>query len=233
MMNAGESLKSGHIISDNEKLSPAQLSAMGADGLQCGGGRTLLPRCINLDAMSIHSVDGVEMPPNALTQVSGNCWYLRRNLTLALPFENGVFQWAYSEHFIEHITFEHAVKWLVEVRRVLREGGLLRISTPDLAKYMQGYNESNGRFFEIHQSRLTTMGVKTQSRKAWMVNQIFRFWGHQWVYDWKELCFALESAGFDRANILQFGFRDSQSTILGAFDREIRSDESLYVEAKV
>lgn len=48
----------------------------------------------------------------------------------ALPFEDGAFDLVWAGEVIEHVADTQA--WLSEVRRVLRSGGALLLSTPDL-----------------------------------------------------------------------------------------------------
>ena len=214
-------------------LSREQLSAMGVTGLQCGGGQTLLPNCLNIDAMEIRVAIGVCSEIDKLVEVAPRCFFLRRDLTKPLPCEDASLHWSYSEHFIEHIHPEAALAWIKEVRRVLRSGSVFRISTPDLAKYAQGYLDPDNRFYQVHRERLAKMGVKASTRKAWMLNQIFRFWGHAWLYDFEELRLVLSTAGFLEDKIRLCSFRQGKVAEIASFDREIRNDESFYVEAEV
>ena len=52
--------------------------------------------------------------------------------TQKLPFENNTFDYVFSEHMIEHITYTQGGLMLSECFRVLKSGGKLRVSTPDL-----------------------------------------------------------------------------------------------------
>ena len=60
---------------------------------------------------------------------------LRWNLTEPLPFGDSAFDDVYSEHALEHLPPRDVVGFLAEAWRVLRAGGTLRLSTPDLAKF--------------------------------------------------------------------------------------------------
>lgn len=48
------------------------------------------------------------------------------------PFEDECFDFIFCEHGIEHIEFEEALLCLSECRRVLKNGGVLRLTTPAL-----------------------------------------------------------------------------------------------------
>lgn len=48
-----------------------------------------------------------------------------------LPFENGEFDLVFSVQVLEHISREEAVEFVKEVARVLKDGGLVLVSTPN------------------------------------------------------------------------------------------------------
>ena len=48
-----------------------------------------------------------------------------------IPFDSESFQFIFSEHFIEHLTYEDGLLFFKEASRVLKKGGVLRTSTPD------------------------------------------------------------------------------------------------------
>jgi hypothetical protein len=66
---------------------------------------------------------------------------------------------------------------------------------------------------------------------AFLLNHIFRMWGHEWIYDADELATLLACAGFDRTRISIRGFRDGACADLARLDLAYRRAESLYVEA--
>src|SRR5437867_1291748 len=53
------------------------------------------------------------------------------DLTRRLPFPDSSCSAIFSEHFIEHVSKEDAARLLNECHRVLQNGGVLRLSTPD------------------------------------------------------------------------------------------------------
>src|SRR5262249_38349849 len=52
--------------------------------------------------------------------------------TRAYPLRGGTFSYVYSEHMIEHVPYAGGASMLKECHRVLKPGGKIRISTPDL-----------------------------------------------------------------------------------------------------
>src|SRR5579863_5675247 len=51
--------------------------------------------------------------------------------TKRFPFADGTFDYIVAEHVIEHVRYEDALKMLHECYRVLKNGGVIRISTPN------------------------------------------------------------------------------------------------------
>lgn len=54
--------------------------------------------------------------------------------TKPLPFASGTLRFIYAEHFIEHLDLDEGRRFLADCARVLRPGGVLRLTTPDLHK---------------------------------------------------------------------------------------------------
>jgi predicted SAM-dependent methyltransferase len=200
-------------------------------GLHCGSGENLKEGFLNTDSMALVDERGHATSPDGLFFIDDQFLYLQHDATKPFPIEGGAFREIYAEHFIEHIPQNLAVAWFREMRRLLLPGGLVRVSTPDLEKYARGYSDEEGVFFKEHVRRLRQMGIQNvPERRAWMVNQIFRLWGHQHIYDFEEVKFTAELAGFPAEKARKCEYRSGAARELAELDREIRSDESLYVE---
>ena len=212
---------------------------LGMRGINCGCGRYLRPDCLNVDRLPMADGAGNTSRPGSIARVhidDGVVYYMQHDLEKAFPLPDAAFDWGYSEHFIEHVSPEQAIDWLAEMRRIIRPGGLLRLTTPDLRKYIEGYLDPAGVFFELHKQRLeAAIGNKgsVPPRRAWMVNQIFRFFEHQWIYDFDEIVHAATGAGFDRTRIFREEFQSGILENVAMFDFPERNDETLYVELMV
>ncbi|MGH7742301.1 MAG: class I SAM-dependent methyltransferase, partial [Candidatus Eiseniibacteriota bacterium] len=57
---------------------------------------------------------------------------VQADVTRGLPYENGSVRGVFSEHFIEHLTQAQGASFFRECRRVLENGGRVRVATPDL-----------------------------------------------------------------------------------------------------
>ena len=121
------------------------------------------------------------------------------NLTEPLPVGSGSIELVYSEHFIEHISLEQAVSLVAEIYRVLKPGGILRLSTPSLNKLVDEYLA--GRTTEWSDMEWNPL------TPCQMLNEGLHLWGHQFVYDLNELQSLLEAAGF--SGITQVAWRES------------------------
>lgn len=200
-------------------------------GLHCGCGRNLREGWLNADRLRLALRDGHAAEYGRIVLFDRRLYYLQCDLTQALPFDADCFDWAYSEHFIEHLKPEVAIAWLQDIRRVVRPGGLLRISTPDLNKYIEGYLDPERAFFSEHARRLPNSGVKNvPRRRAWMVNQVFYRWGHRWLYDFEELKHALCEAGFSEQAVTECSYQEGRIPEVAQLDLPVRNDESLYAE---
>lgn len=194
-----------------------------------------------------------------LVRTHNGFYYLRCDLTESLPFRPGSVQVVLLEHVVEHLDPAAALLLLRRVRAVLADGGCARVSVPDLAIYIAAYQREDHAFFEAHGRNVCEPVVDCWeefvgghapdaapflphplrrdtvsaflSRPAVSLNQIFRFWGHRWMYDFAELSLLLRSAGFGQAAVSRRAFGDGHNPRLARMDRSFRKDESLYVEA--
>lgn len=206
-------------------------SSLKIKGLHCGSGANLKEGFLNTDSMSFVDERDLATKEGSLTLIDDMFFYLQFDATKPFPVQDASFDWIYSEHFIEHIPQHIALQWFKEMRRLLKVGGTIRVSTPDLEKYIKGYLDPDQLFFKEHIARLNAMGVQNvPDRPAWLVNQIFRLWGHQHIYDFEELKFTAGLAGFAPDLARKCEYRNGLVAELAALDREVRNDESLYVE---
>lgn len=224
------------VQSVNELDSPSRLTrewfaAAGIRGLQCGSGANFMTACLNIDVAAIIDAEGRETPTGRVSLCDGVHRYLRCGAIDRLPIHDACVDWIYSAHLIERLEPKQAIAWLAEARRLLLPGGFIRISTPDLGKYLRAYNDSSDAFFATRRERLRAVGMRqTPDRPAWMINQLFYFWGRRWVYDIDELTYAAAAAGFPSHAVAQPGFREGRLPEVAAFDLDVSQDENLYVE---
>ncbi|ROR37377.1 class I SAM-dependent methyltransferase [Kitasatospora cineracea] len=221
---------------------------LGVTGIEFAAFRTRHPQGLGTDLVGLHTdadthadadadadAEGAVAAtrPGPVYRIDGSSLYTRLDIGRPLPFADRSVDWVYAEHLIEHVPLGTAVAWLAEVRRVLRPGGLLRITTPDLAKYVTGYLDDREQFFRRHRRRLRTMrvGPPMPERRAFMLNQIFYHFGHRWIYDEAELRYVLDRAGYGAFTVVRREFQTGARPDVAALDTAFRKDESIYLEA--
>ncbi len=234
-------------------LGRAVIDEAGLRGLSCGCGTRLQDGWLNSDIAQYVAQNGSATSPGRVALVQ-DCHYLQHDATMPFPIEDEAFDWVHSEHFIEHINPAQGIAWLGDMHRLLKPGGHIRISTPDLGKYVEGYSDPEGEFFAEHRRRLDPMlagllnpprknpqhlgqayfegGSEVPSRRAFIFNQIFLLpvWGHKWIYDLDELRHAATRAGFSPEEVVEAGYQIGRAPEVLALDAPVHSDESVYVE---
>lgn len=146
---------------------------------------------------------------------------LKHDLRTPLPYKNNSVDFIYNEHFIEHLTIQECMVVLSEFYRVLKPGGVLRISTPDLNYLIFKYL-----FFWKRQDWIKEYGYGWIKTRAEMLNICFREWGHKYLYNKKELERRLREAGFKKI----YRQRLNNSNFIELINRETRKDSKLILE---
>jgi predicted SAM-dependent methyltransferase len=217
-------------VADRVPGTRAELSALGVTGIEFAAFRTAHPAGLATDLAPLRDEQAAaELGP--VYRVDGAGLFTRLDIGEPLPLEDAAVDWVYAEHLIEHVTLPVAIRWLTEVRRILAPGGVLRLTTPDLAAYVAGYGDGD-RFYAAHRRRLRTMrvGPPMPERRAFMMNQIFYLYGHRWIYDFDEIRYALSEAGFKPDEVRQCRYREGARPDVADLDTPFRRDETLYAE---
>lgn len=140
-----------------------------------------------------------------------------------LPFDDGFLDRIYLEHVLEHVSYETAVSFLRDARRVLKPRGVVRIAVPDLGDLARGYVDGDWRRFDWVNWPEHAF-IKTGAQ---MINLGFRAWGHQHLYDREEMERALAESGFTECEFVARA--ESRHEDLRGL--ETRPDSTLIVEA--
>jgi predicted SAM-dependent methyltransferase len=118
--------------------------------------------------------------------------------TERFPFEDGSIHYIFSEHVIEHLTFDEGKTLIAEAYRVLVPGGKMRVSTPDLMQFIALFDDSlseEARDYLDGKVRWHEW-PKEPNAAAIILNLQMSSWGHKFMYDFATLGAALERAGF-------------------------------------
>ena len=132
------------------------------------------------------------------------------------PLPDETFDFIYSEHIFEHLNFKQGLNMLSECYRVLKPGGHLRLATPDFDFLMGLYNEPEKGIHKEYVKWSTDRFIPDISNNfeeneylpAFVINNFFRDWGHQIIYNFESLEFILGKTGF--SNITNQGIGKSK-----------------------
>lgn len=219
-------LKGGLRLLGNTRLNRARLGRQLAacDRLNIGCGESGVPGWVNIGLFSDRKVPYGTIVNHRATRL------LHYDMTRGIPMRDETARYIYASHFIEHLTLGEARLFFRECYRVLKPGGMIRITTPDLELWIERYLANDLSFFERFYrccpsySDLTTKGQI-------LVGQI-QGWGHRWLYDLESLQAIMAEAGFGtitRMEHHQSALPDIQ--LLEPTDEE-RLLETFYVEAQ-
>ncbi|MFG2044242.1 class I SAM-dependent methyltransferase [Dactylosporangium sp. NPDC048998] len=215
-------------------LDRSHFDRLGLTGIEFAAFKTRHPQALGTDLVSLIAADGARTGPGQVYRIDDAAYFAEMDITGTLPVADDTVDWVYAEHLIEHVTLHAGIAWLTEVRRILRPGGLLRLTTPDLRVYAESYVNDDG-FFGKHRRRmnraLSGVAPAMPERGAFMFNQLFYVYGHRWLYDLEELRHALTSAGFAEDAIAVRAFREGARPDVAELDQVLRNDETIYVEA--
>jgi predicted SAM-dependent methyltransferase len=147
---------------------------------------------------------------------------LNLDATEPFPLDPNEFDYVFSEHMIEHISYSEGLLMLNECFRVLRKNGTIRISTPNLPFLIDLYKEDKSNL-QLEYIKWSTDNFITDVdcyEDTFVINNFVRDWGHQFIYDEKTLRMSLEKAGF--TNITRYDLNQSEHDSLKNLENEDR-----------
>jgi predicted SAM-dependent methyltransferase len=150
------------------------------------------------------------------------------DVTRHIPAPNDSVEVIYSSHMLEHLDRAAARAFLLEVRRVLVPGGVLRLAVPDLALLVESYASSGDGDAFITDTLLTRPHPRTALAKLRWV--IVGDRGHAWMYDSRSLVALVTALDFDAVQAVPAGVTGIADP--GELDLREQEGQSLYVEAR-
>ena len=143
-------------------------------------------------------------------------WML--DLRFPLNCDNDIWDGVFTEHTLEHLYPNQTLALLKELNRTMKKNAWLRVTVPDVEKYVRYYQEKEGhQEFYRWQTGCEAIHSLTQN------------YGHKSVWDSELLGHFLQEAGF--INIKKVSFKEGTDKAL-LQDREERKWETLYIECQ-
>ena len=128
------------------------------------------------------------------------------NAARKLPFSENSVDYIFSEQFLEHLDFNRGRYFLKECNRILKPGGVIRVSTPDLHLLIKTYYDKNPlvTLYEAMERHRRNHNLQLLTGCEFL-NDFFRLWGHKFIYNKETLKNNLEEAGFVNISRCRFG----------------------------
>jgi hypothetical protein len=157
---------------------------------------------------------------------------LRHPLRLGDAVVDGVF----SEHTLEHLTYDEAAALLRESFRVMKRAARIRVIVPDLELFLRAYcGGDEGWFVEWERLMFVESGDAERARRRLLtplqaISFVTQEYGHRSAWDFATMTRVLEAAGF--SDVQRRAFREGgDANLLRELDAGDRRHVSLYVEA--
>lgn len=139
-----------------------------------------------------------------------------------LPFEDGYFDCIVANHSLQCIRFDDLQPALVELWRVLRPGGVLRILVPDAQRAIGNWINGRPNYFPVADDVEPTLDGKA-------LRYLFWHGDARSAFTEDSLADALQRAGFLSCTRVAFGQTFSETPEI--VDLDSRENESLIIEA--
>lgn len=106
------------------------------------------------------------------------------------PLSENSFDYVYSEHLFEHLTYVQQCNYLAEAFRILKPGGKVRIATPNIEFLIKLMNDNlteleksyliwnNNTFLKEYSLNYSSFDYLN----VYVINNYFKDWGHQLIH---------------------------------------------------
>lgn len=188
--------------------------------LNLGCGTDIKPGWINIDLAL--NPPPVFDPDPALATI-----FINHDLRRGIPLGKDSCEFIYSSHFFEHIEYGDALKLMRECYRLLKPGGIFRISLPDFKSACAAYLRNDYSYFDLVDADMFLPEV--EPRTLTLIDFInfaaYQSGEHKRVFDEEKVVLLLEKIGYSSVEISSF---QSEIDAPGP----LRTKYSFYVQAK-
>ncbi len=206
---------------NNNRLK-AQVKHLNVDRLQIGCGNVIIDGWLNV-------LYERRQEYGALKQVK-NGWFLNYNLLGPWPVSDNSLSFVAGSHVIEHLDLNAGLQIVAQAYRALKNGGVIRLSCPDLETYAKHYVNKDAAFFNHPKIKEWCAYKSAQTFGQIFIAKAYDSGGaHKWFYDFESLANILQRAGFvDIKRVKRTEGKTPDLEILEPAGREL---ETVYIEA--
>lgn len=193
-----DSKMGNHKPISTEQVVAKYLSKHEIRKLNIGCGINVLPHWLNTDLLVRKDID--------------EQFYTFLDATQPFPIPDNSFDFAFSEHMIEHIPYNSALNMVKEIHRVLKINGKIRLTTPNLKFLIDLYSDNKSKVQEdyIKWSYSKFCTKEMPPNETSVINNFFYNWGHSFIYDQKGIAHLLELAGFSDIKFYSPGISETE-----------------------
>ena len=148
--------------------------------------------------------------------------HIVRDVRDGLPIDGASVDYAVAIHVLQDLPYLDIVPALVELRRVLRPGGVLRAAVPDLERAIDAFVRDEPAYFYVPDAEVTTSGAKLVVQAIWYGSVRTPF---TWDFA-REMCGKAAFQSVRRAAFLETAISDRAIVEL-----DNRERETLFFEA--
>lgn len=146
--------------------------------------------------------------------------FLAHDLRMGIPFHNDSVSFIFSSHFLEHLNYMEGLNFLIECKRVMMPGAIMRLAVPDTEILAKHYlNKDTDFLCEINEP---CKSFPKSSMRIWHVLTD----NHQSAYDMETMQYQASLAGFTK--VTRKAFNERHAGFEGTQD--LFESISLYVE---
>lgn len=145
-------------------------------------------------------------------RILGENIFIHHDISHGIPLNSESADFVYSSHFLEHLYPKDARNLLTDCYRVLKRGGCIRISVPDLEYAIRLYDKGETEKMLDHYFFIDDRSYYAQ---------------HKYMYDFRLLSSILKNIGFQ--TIQKSYYRKGNFPDIAILDN--REEESLFIEA--